>query len=295
MRNVRNILILLLMCLLPANVAAKSKKSEPELDESTKQRFLYYYYEAQRLYKKADYQSAYMLIEFCHRLSPNDAVINQYMGDFFFGFKRADLALPFYELSYRKDPKNEMILGRLQQVYYYTRNTKKAIQIQDLLDKRDGYDFYSAVQRYRIYASVADVKNALKEAERYLKQDSMSVEFHLMRLEALEVMKTPKKKLEEAYDQVLRLDPENVTVMNNYAYFLSTHKGDLKKAEEMSRYAVQAEPNNPVFIDTYAWILFLRGEKSLAQMYIRQAMHEYNEQKIPDDVLYHYQVIMNSK
>jgi len=42
--------------------------------------------------------------------------------------------------------------------------------------------------------------------------------------------------------------------MNNYAYYLSEEKTDLKKAEKMSAKAVEKEPNNSTYLDTYAWI-----------------------------------------
>ena len=294
MRLVRDILTITLLCLLPLNGVAADRHAT-QTDEPTRQRFLYYFYEAQRLFHKADYQTAFQLIDFCHRLCPDDPVVNLYMGDFFMGFKRPAHALHYYEISYRRDPGSESILQRLEQAAYYSLNTKKALHYQNLIDKRDGYDIYSALQRYHIYASVGDMKNARKEAEKYLKQDQGNLRFLLLRLQALETTKTSAKTLKEAYEQILVIDPENVTVMNNYAYFLSTHKGDLKIAEDLSRYAVRSEPDNPVFIDTYAWILYLRGEYQLAQMYIRQALHGFNEQPIPDEVLQHYQIIMKAK
>ncbi len=294
MKSIRHILTLVLLCIFSSVSMAVDKKTVTT-DELSRQRFLYYFYEAQRLFQHAEYQTAYQLFEFCRYMYPDDPVINLYMGDFFFGFKRPSLAVPYYEMSYKADPKNEHILERLEQAYYYTRNTKKALHIQDLIDQRDGYNYYSALQRYHIYASVGDVKNACKQAERYLKEDPEDVQFLLLRLQALELMKTPQKKLKQAYEQILELDPENLIVMNNYAYFLATHKGDLKIAEDYSRYTIQAQPDNPVFLDTYAWILYLRGETQLAQMYIKQALHISNEQTVPDEVLLHYQIIMNSR
>ncbi|MBP5476556.1 MAG: hypothetical protein J6Y00_02585, partial [Paludibacteraceae bacterium] len=258
MRLVRDILTVTLLCLLPLNGVAADRHAT-QTDEPTRQRFLYYFYEAQRLFHKADYQTAFQLIDFCHHLCPDDPVVNLYMGDFFMGFKRPAHALHYYETSYRRDPESESILQRLEQAAYYSLNTKKALHYQNLIDKRDGYDIYSALQRYHIYASVGDMKNARKEAEKYLKQDQGNLRFLLLRLQALETTKTSAKTLKEAYEQILVIDPENVTVMNNYAYFLSTHKGDLKIAEDLSRYAVRSEPDNPVFIDTYAWRILARG------------------------------------
>ena len=38
----------------------------------------------------------------------------------------------------------------------------------------------------------------------------------------------------KAYDEALKYNDKNVVVLNNYAYFLSLEKKDLKKAERMS-------------------------------------------------------------
>lgn len=60
----------------------------------------------------------------------------------------------------------------------------------------------------------------------------------------------------EAYDSALVYDSENITVLNNYAYFLSLESRDLERALEMSYKTIQAKPDEPTYIDTYAWILF---------------------------------------
>ena len=65
---------------------------------------------------------------------------------------------------------------------------------------------------------------------------------------------------------------KNVVVLNNYAYFLSLEKKDLKKAERMSALAVKLEPNNSTYLDTYAWIFFVQGNYTLAKIYIETAV-----------------------
>lgn len=62
----------------------------------------------------------------------------------------------------------------------------------------------------------------------------------------------------KAYDEALKYNDKNVVVLNNYAYFLSLEKKDLKKAERMSALAVKLEPNNSTYLDTYAWIFLYR-------------------------------------
>ncbi len=82
----------------------------------------------------------------------------------------------------------------------------------------------------------------------------------------------------EAYDSALVYNPDNVGVLNNYAYFLSQERKNLDKAEEMSYKAIKAEPNNDTYLDTYAWILFEKGRYTEARIYIDEAMKNGGDQ-----------------
>ena len=76
----------------------------------------------------------------------------------------------------------------------------------------------------------------------------------------------------KAYDEALKYNDKNVVILNNYAYFLSLEKKDLKKAERMSAQTVKLEPNNATYLDTYAWIFFVQGNYTLAKIYIESAL-----------------------
>lgn len=65
-----------------------------------------------------------------------------------------------------------------------------------------------------------------------------------------------KAKTYEYYDRVLKNNPENVYVLNNYAYFLSMDGIRLDEALKMSAITIEKEPKNVTFLDTYAWILY---------------------------------------
>lgn len=75
-----------------------------------------------------------------------------------------------------------------------------------------------------------------------------------------------------AYDSCLQWKEDNVSCLNNYAYFISEEGGDLSRAEEMSYKTVKAEPKNSMYLDTYAWILFHEKRYAEAQIYIEQAI-----------------------
>lgn len=77
----------------------------------------------------------------------------------------------------------------------------------------------------------------------------------------------------KTYDKALALDPDYVPILNNYAYFLSLRKKNLKKALQMSRKTVEAEPDNPTYLDTYAWVLYLLGRPE-------EAREQFNHAKL---------------
>lgn len=81
-----------------------------------------------------------------------------------------------------------------------------------------------------------------------------------------------KKASYEAYDSCLVYAPDLVVCLNNYAYYLSVEKENLKKAEQMSYKAITAEPNNAIYLDTYAWILYQEGNYADAKTYIDMAI-----------------------
>ncbi|MBN9484989.1 MAG: hypothetical protein BGO70_05290 [Bacteroidetes bacterium 43-93] len=77
---------------------------------------------------------------------------------------------------------------------------------------------------------------------------------------------------DEAYNKALALDPENATVLNNYAYYLSVRGVRLDDAEKMSRKSLEIRKNEPTFMDTYGWILYKQGKYDKALEYIQKAI-----------------------
>ena len=88
------------------------------------------------------------------------------------------------------------------------------------------------------------------------------------------------------FDEVLKINPNDILVLNNYAYYLSLRNERLALAEKMSSQAVAMESDNATYLDTYAWVFYKRGEYSQARYYIKLAIEK---DKDPSGVLYeHY-------
>ena len=95
---------------------------------------------------------------------------------------------------------------------------------------------------------------------------------------------------EVAYDEAIKLDSNNVTVLNNAAYYLAVQKKDLEKAAAYSKRSNELEPNSGTFEDTYAWVLFQQEKYQEALVWIEKAIKNSE----PSAVLYeHYGDILS--
>lgn len=89
----------------------------------------------------------------------------------------------------------------------------------------------------------------------------------------------------QAYDSALVYNPEDLGVLNNYAYYLTLENRELQRALEMSYKTIVAEPENPTYIDTYAWVLFALGRYEEAKAYMDKL---FLLEELRDAVVYHH-------
>ena len=285
--------LIILLWALPIS-AKKAPLAPSPLTAEQEQQFSYYWYAARNAIDQERYADAYTLLLFCNALKPNDAQTRYYLGIMYQGLGKHEEALQSFEQAYRattKGARSEDLLSRLQRVYMANSQWKEALKIQDELDDLNGYDAYSAITRYRIYAMSAQPQKAIKEIDRYLKTDPNNLQFLLFKLELMEQTNAKPKQLIAMYKRILAVDPYNLMVLNNYAYFLATHKGDLNEAEQLSALTIREQPNNPVFLDTYGWILHLKGQNDLALFYLNRALWNASEETIKTEVLKHLKEI----
>ncbi len=100
------------------------------------------------------------------------------------------------------------------------------------------------------------------------------------------------KKSYKAYEKSLKLWPDNVLVMNNYAYFLAEEERNLERALEMSSRVVELTDRNPTYLDTHAWVLYKLGRHAEAKRVIQQAVAFDTSES--SELLVHYGDILNA-
>lgn len=101
------------------------------------------------------------------------------------------------------------------------------------------------------------------------------------------------EKAFQAYDSCLVYKQNDAMVLNNYAYYLSLKKKDLKRAEEMSRLSNELDPDNATYMDTYAWVLFQQKRYEEAKEWMDKTVEvmERDGEEMSDDVADHIKQI----
>lgn len=304
-----------------------------QADTVRQMRFQYYYWEAMRLLQEEQYDEAIGLLSFCDRLQPGDAEVSRLLGIYYYNNDRRAEAMRLLEAAYRKAPSNAWyeyatalmqsqdkkereqglrvleqtarllpdrseVWEQLQSAYINGGQWKESLQVQDTLDKLLGYDIYSAQTRFRIHMVMKKTDEAIRDLERYLEEDEQNLQVWLLYVQYKEAQGGGLKVMEPIYLKVLRLDPLNPMVLNNYAYALVTDKGfkklpsdekqkRLEMAEVMVRRALAHEPESASYMDTYAWVLHLKGNDELARVYMRAILDAYQGRKLPKELKSH--------
>jgi len=77
---------------------------------------------------------------------------------------------------------------------------------------------------------------------------------------------------DSCFEKALKIQPDDASTLNNYAYYLSVRKVKLSEAERMSKKSLELMPNSKSFLDTYGWILYQQGNYKEAKIYIEKAI-----------------------
>ncbi|MBO4622220.1 MAG: tetratricopeptide repeat protein, partial [Paludibacteraceae bacterium] len=224
----------------------------------------YVYQSLSRYYKAAgDDHNARLMLERLVDIAPEDKVLEQYF-DLLLADSTVsqDEQVPFIQKAYLMEP------GNPKWHYYWGLALAQQDSIQaalNVLDEGIALADKDAVTRFSMHVLSGDLCLRLNRIDSCF----------------------------ENYEKALVLDPENLYVLNNYAYTLATNGGDLKRAEKMSQKTIEKDPANPTYLDTYAWILHLQGQDSLAKFYMLRAMEKAGEMTENDELKEHYNILFN--
>ncbi len=223
---------------------------------------------------------------------PMEEQVHGYYAEFLQYRKRYAEASSELETMININPKNDQTWLRLIQIAFAKQDFDQMLSISgraiEYLPKTPSFYFYRGIAQVQ----KADYPAALKTNKTGLpylaaNQGSLKSDFYSQIADIYFKMEK-KDSAFVNYENSLAANPQNIMVMNNYAYYLSLEKSELKKAERMSAKTVELEPKNSTYLDTYAWILYEEGSYSLAKFYIERAMDNLTKDVDPGIILEHY-------
>ncbi|HOK99988.1 MAG TPA: tetratricopeptide repeat protein [Paludibacteraceae bacterium] len=225
---------------------------------------------------------------------PLEEQVHAYYALFLEYQKRSDEAISELETMLNINPKNEQTWLQLIHIYWDQKNYEKIAEVAERamkeLPENPQFYFYQGIAQFQL----ENYRLALKSLQLALTLIPDNNIQQKLKCDIYSQIGDTYYKLSKkdsafiAYEEALKADPENIYVMNNYAYYLALEKENLSKAERMSAKTVELQPRNSTFLDTYAWVLFQEKNCSLAKFYIERAIDNLEKEQENGVIYEHY-------
>lgn len=208
-------------------------------------------------------------------LYPKDSTILNMVGVYYYSTSRNDEAKKYFKANHQLWPESFSAAANYVEFLMY------AQEWEDLAKEgRAAFDSFPEEPAFLEMASVGDYN--LKEYDKVLDicfkvlevapNDSSRTLSAWSTVGDIHYQKGNRKEAYKAYEKALKINPDYVYVLNNYAYYLSVEGRNLKKAYNMSKRTIEAEPDNATYLDTFGWILYLQGKPQEAKPHFKRAM-----------------------
>lgn len=263
----------------------------PDLDIDTKSKILASYYELSNI-SKTYKEQAYELCDIALMLHPTSAEIHSMHADFLLKDKKVKEARDEYEQANILDKSNYAVSNQLMnteaELGEYKSLEAHSSEAMELFPNQPLPYFFNGISNITLKNYKKATESLTDGLEFVYNNNPLLLSFYSSLGDAHNALKEYQKS-DKAYDDALKIDPDNDEILNNYAYFLSLRKEKLEKAEKFSRRSNELSPNNRSYLDTYGWILYQQGKYKEAEIWLARAVKIGNKSAIAEhygDVLY---------
>ena len=206
---------------------------------------------------------------------PKDSTVLQLAGIYYWSTDRKDRSKDYFRMNAETYPQSLFANADFIEFLMYSEDWKSLSE-----EGRKAFGRFPTETSFLEMASVGDYNlgdydKVLQACETVLQaapNDSSSTLRAWSTIGDIWHQKGDMKKCYKAYEKALKINPDYIYVLNNYAYFLSEEGKKLGKAYSMSKKTVEAEPDNATYLDTFGWILFLQGKYLEAKPFFKHAM-----------------------
>lgn len=229
-----------------------------------------------------------MMINTYNAHSTDSTVAYEFSG-YLFQTGKAEQATKILQTNILSYPNDKSAYRQYLAILYYQEQWELLLtESQFVLDKFPGSSDIMELKglAYVRTNKIPEAIEIYKKIAVLNKKDTLSTTNALAILGDLFYQTGDKKSSFKYYEKVLKIDPNNIPTLNNYAYYLSLEEKSLNRAYEMSKITIDREPNNATYLDTFAWILYKMGRFVEAKGIFKQAMLYGGKENA--DVLDHY-------
>lgn len=226
--------------------------------------------------ESALYEKVYKLLEIMTLTHPNEAKTYAVYADFYNrdeDFKNAQImfkkALALEKSKYVIWRQMVIVSSEIEDYETMLKYASEAVELFPTQSEMYWFAGISAMQLKKYEEAIKHLKNG----KRYVvDSQEMKGRFAASLGDCYHQVKDHSAS-DKAYEEALKYLPNDVYILNNYAYYLSLRKKELALAASMSKKTLDAEPNNINFLDTYGWILFLQGKHDQSIVYLEKALN----------------------
>ncbi len=208
-------------------------------------------------------------------IHPKDSMMLQTAAVYYYSTNRKDLSKNYFEANLKAWPQSFSASANYVEFLMYAEEWEELSRVG-----REAFERFPKETAFLEMASVGDFN--MKDYDKVLEICNKVLEVapndSSKTLRAWSTMGDiyhelgENKKAYKAYDKALKINPDYIYVLNNYAYYLSVEGKKLGKAYKMSKKTIEAEPDNATYLDTFAWILYLQGKALEAKPFFKHAM-----------------------
>jgi Tfp pilus assembly protein PilF len=236
-----------------------------------------------------DYELVIRVMEATYK---DDPIVNLLRPEYYQKAGKNLLAINRLEEMIKENPENYYAWEKLLLLYSETGDYDKLFIKGEECATKFNRSYLAKI----LYASAASEKGkydiALEEIRKakILAGDQKELLIQALSIEAdVYYRKKEYSKAFSTFREALKLDPSDLTILNNYSYFLAEQEQDLDEAENMIKIVIEKESGNTTFLDTYAWVLYKRGKLKEAAKVMEDIMKDGKEDA---DWFEHYGFIM---
>lgn len=249
--------------------------SNPDLDVQTKYGINLLYYDAALNYPESPYYTQGMeLAKLMVKVHPSASEANGIYADFLFLNKRYSEAADFYYRSALKDKSDfktwEKLLICNKKLVRYDSLEKHSFEALELFPNHALIYYYNGLANMQL-RNYKKAIQSFNDGMEFIVDDKFMLSGFYSNLGDAYYYTQDFEKSDKAFDDALKINSDNETVLNNYAYYLGQRKIQLDKAEKLAKRCIELKPNEANYMDTYGWILYLQAKYAVAEPWLLKA------------------------